>query len=397
MPQDNVITLYSPKSNKTIMVKGSADLKKAVSLGWLTKPPQAPDSSGHAGRGGFSGTMPPQAPKQEGAGAGFMEGLNPFHSAPVGTPSTGSGLKDTGMDMLNLREISDPKQSKAHAAGMMGGTIAGLMGPELIKGAGKAMKGTELGDKALSMAEKRMASVKAVQLVKQLRGNIKDARLAETLVQPIRSLLDRRFEPMHKALEKEAIAMPNAATQLLKRIVKNEPEMEKEVATLLNRTALDYREADKIVSHLKSIGHESPQIHSLAEVLDKEIDKVATKAGLGAERTKLKGWYKEMNDVAAAAHTSVTRSALRSLARKIPNVGRLIPEGGGKVGEAETKAANALMQRIQGDVRSDAIRQIGKISERAGKAYQRSMAGWRAIQAAFSNMGSESDSMRAGQ
>jgi coenzyme F420-reducing hydrogenase alpha subunit len=273
-------------------------------------------------------------------------------------------------------------------------------------------------------------------LVKRIGGNIKDARLADELVQPIRQLLDAKFEPLHKALEGETIQLSNVAKQTIKNVVRNEPEMAKEISDLYRETGqtiskgigssfehatktrlgkgvsevakrtqsmrdmlkdtryairqtLDYRSADKLVTRLRSLERESPQLGKLADEIEKGIDTVAKTLGKGAERAQLKQYYKEYRDVEKAAATSVTRSTLRALAKKLPKVGGLVDAGGGKVGSEEIEAANRLMRKIQGDMKSEAIRKIGQVSEMAGKAWQRIPPAYRALLSGFTESAPE--------
>jgi hypothetical protein len=396
------VKMWNKRGDKSFDVEPMAAAKWEAA-GWSRKKPPAKDSSGHAGRGGFSGTMPPaqQQKVQPGGGSdfdrGWAEGVNPFHGAPDSTPHIGSGAlgkaADIGADMLNLREISDPKQSKGHALGMMGGTITSLAGPELLKVGGRAMKG------GLTVAEKSKAAEKAVGLVKELRGSIKDANLSEQVVQRIRGALDAKYEPMHKALEKEIVPINTTAQRLLTRMETNLPKnVQKDVAHLFGRTALDYREAVSTVSKLREAQGQSPLIKAFVDIVDKELDGIASKAGLGTERAQLKTWYRQMNEIARSAHVSIERSAIRAMARSIPNIGKFVSPGEGRVGEQETKAAAKLLKEITGSAKREAIEKMGKATESAAKSYQKVQAMYRAMHSAFNNMGSNASELnRAGQ
>jgi hypothetical protein len=462
MPQD-AITMYNKDGTKQIQVQGSAAFKAAQAKGWskdkpINPTPQAAQPKPDQGQG-----KPGDNPLTNvGFGGGFARGINPFHTPadPANLPSFSNisqnkgqqpgmmdKVSDTVADSLNIREAA----GMMHAGnvkgglGMEAGTMASMFGSEALKLGGKAMKGVEpLANTALDMAGKREAAQKAFQLVKTIKGNIKDARIAETLVQPIRNVLNAKFEPMHKALENEAVQFTNKAKSLITAIARNNPEAAKEISELFRETGrtttsttaaadklrsvqkvgqgtitvpsgaqvagkmkriseagsatrdvtkdtryavrpnYDYRSADRMVSRLRSMQGEHPILGKLADEIDKGLDDVAKAKGLLQDRIQLKGWYKQLKDIEVAATTSVTHSALRQMAKAVPKLGKFVSSGEGKVGEEEVKAANDLMREIQGKVKNEAIAKIGQIAEKAGKTWQRVPPAYKAILSGFS-------------
>lgn len=327
------VTMYSSKSDKQIRVPASkAAIDEAKTKGWLTAPaPKSPVSgSGVAGQGGdkMGGSGGDWSEDKSSFGAAFMKGANPFHQTPDSVPSSGSTMKDMGMDMLNLRESMNMRNqgNQAGRYGMMAGTAASFAGPEIVRGVGKGLEAAGAAARAAKFAPRISEAAKqATNTAKSLRAGIGEARLSEEIIQPLRKALDSHFEPLHKALEQYSFPMSTKATQLIRRMSKADdiPAVRKLADELMQKSGFsqgiagfDYREADKLVSELRQLSgrqaaHWTPQVRALAEELDKGIDGVAKLAGQDKQRTALKAMYKEMMDVrntlAATAKTKAPR------------------------------------------------------------------------------------------
>jgi hypothetical protein len=355
------------------------------------------DTSGHAGRGGFSGTMPPKQDQQSqeyrpisSLVTGLGHGVNPTHGAPEGTPSSGGMGWDAGADMFNMREAkqlfeSGDKNKKMEGIGLSIGTGVGFGASEVLKGVGAGMKEAKLG-----AAAKRMIGEKAVDLVKSIRGTIKDSRLGEELVQRHRDVLNGMYKTFHAAQEKEIVPLSNAAQKMLLRMEQHLPKtLQKDVAHLFGRSALDYKEAFEEVSKLRHLEGQSSILGKFADELDKELDKVAAKNGLSTERGQLKGWYKRLNEISSAGAQSIEKSALRSALRSVSKVGKFVPAGEGRVGEHEVKQADALWKELTGKAKNDILTKIGKVTEFTAKKYKQTTLGYRALHSALNSMGPE--------
>lgn len=432
--------MFNKDGTKQIQVKGSAAFKAATSKGWMAKPQPRPTSPPQGGDGTQPGAAAAGAGQAQqdplgkvGMGEAFGRGVNPLHQPPSsGLPSFGD-WSDVPADMLNIRESAGMMKAGNIKGGlaMDAGTLTSLAGPELLKGVGKMMEGTKLGasTKGLGIA----AASRAKSLARQIGGSIKDARLSESLVTPITDQLNKMFEGLHTTLEHFDIPLSGRAKQLIIDIARNNPEASKEISDLYRETgrsvttgsqqgsskvvqatkklgkgvkevvrdtnatktantikdnryavrgSMAYRDADKLVTRLKSMAREHPALGKIAEEVDSAIDGIAKTAGKLDERMSLKKYWSEMKDVEAKAATSVQRSVLRGLLNKVTH--GAVSAGEGKVGESEIKQANDLMRRIQGKAKRDVLEKIGKVTQQAGKAWQAVPPTYRAILSAFS-------------
>jgi hypothetical protein len=397
--------------------------------------PSAPQGGagqgGDAGAGGGGGQQPDPLAKV-GMGEAFGRGVNPFHQPPSsGLPSFGD-WSDVPADMLNIRESAGMIKAGNLKGGlaMDAGTLASLAGPEIVKGIGKGLQGAKLLPKegGLGIA----AASRAKGLMRQIGGTIKDARLSETLVTPLHNHLNQMFEGLHKAMDGSKIPLSNRAKSLIIDVVRNNPDAAKELGELYRETGktittaaqqgsskvvqatrklgkgvkevvrdtnasktantlrdsryavrqmLEYRDADKLVTRLKSMAREHPALGKIAEEIDNAVDGVAKTMGKLDERTQLKGYWAELKDIESKAATGVQRSVLRAMLSKVSR--GAVSTGEGKISEDAIKQANDLMRRMQGKAKRDVIEQIGKVSEKAGKAWQAVPPAYRAIISGF--------------
>lgn len=362
MPEDKSISMTRNGVTKEV----SPELYKyALSKGWARKDqgvvtPQAkspvqrtPEQQQMAQPGG--GAVPTQGSAMARFGQGFGQGINPFHTPPdnMAVPGTMGTMGNAGADMLNMRETMNKSFSgdKAGALGMAAGTGAGLMGPELLKGVGKGMKALGLSSRAAEEIPRvSSAAKKAVGAQKELKGGIGEARLAERYVQPLREALDKKFETLHQAMAQQIIPLSTRAKQVVKRMASKAdiPAIQKLGEEMTQRSALDYREADKLVSELRGMKHTAshwfPQVMELSNAVESEIDKSAKSLGLDAIRNEYKADYKELMDVrnaiATTAKTKVSR--LRPIVDFFTGHSGVDPMGVSRVGarvghEAELK------------------------------------------------------------
>lgn len=439
-PTPNTITMWDKRGDQSIEITPDA-VDQATANGWFRqKPSPQPKQAAAPAKPAYDPIT------QTGFGRGVKKGLNPFHSAPEGLPSRGhdiipdkgmathlaGGAVDVAEDMFNIRETKEMwnKGNKSGAIGLGIGSTAALVGPELLKMGSKALKGSGILDKALSAAGKSEAIKRAMSTTGKTIG--KTRAIAEQLIQPIHEALNARFEPMHKALEKQIIPLSAEAQRLVKGIAELEPEMEKHVSGLIKetgetvskaigksaetakktklgggvtktvksgqkaidttkevkrmvRTALDYREADKLVSKLKSIAGGSDRVTRLAGEIDKEIDTIAKAAGLEKERSQLKGLWKEMHDVRNVAWESVKEKGLaRQLVKAISHqAGSVLGEGERQASKEAIELADKLFAKVTGEKAGALRKAVGKAGIAGSKVWRTLPPAWKAINSMF--------------
>jgi hypothetical protein len=331
MPDDRSITLYkNDREMKVTPAWYKANSKDAKMLnGWSTKkgnPPSSdapgPASLGSA-RGGFSGQMPP-ATNQPGAASralsGFGQGINPLNSPPAGTPSTGSKARDVGEDMLNLRDIGEKGKSGDIAGGVgeMAGTIAGLAGPELLKGGAMAFRGSA------SVASVARAGERAADLAKAMGRPIETATRAAELTQPILDSVSKQYNRLHALLDKEVLAHDPKILQQGKQMeAAAEPYIRKLGKDILQKTRsiggsqvlMEYGDAHGLHNQIQralskldayKIGQWEPTLKELDGLIEAGKAKVAQAKGLGTEWEKLGTLYRQTNELAQAIVTRMS-------------------------------------------------------------------------------------------
>lgn len=319
------ITVY--KGDRSIDIEPAA-WEEAKAKGWSKDKP-APQPQPQAQPQAQPPAQPQATPgaQKQGFMRSFGQGINPFHSAPAGTPDL-PGTKGEGGgwraidDLINSREIADKvKQGNyGDAAGMTAGTIASFAGPELVKAGGKALKGA--GEAVRGAREVPMlnnAAKRAVNFAKELRVTPDVARYVERFVEPLHAALDKKWEPVHQAMQGKIIPLNNSVMRTIRRLSTTEsPSLGKLAEELSGRTALDYREAEGLRRQLTEMaGKEAEQwapiLKDMAKEIDQLVQKEANTVGIGPLREELQGLYKQTRSLArAAASTAKTKQgALR--------------------------------------------------------------------------------------
>jgi hypothetical protein len=196
-------------------------------------------------------------------GGKFHQSGNPLdllHTPPPGLPSFGSTLENAFADTLNIREGAGLYRAGNKSAGMAMnvGSVLGLFGPDFIRGVGSGMKGGEL-----TSAGKRQAAEAAASLAKKIRGSIADARVGETLVQPIREALETRFSKLHGALEGKYVQFDQQAKGLIQQIVRYNPDLTKHISDLFRETGRSITtaatESEKVRTASRAAGKVVPE------------------------------------------------------------------------------------------------------------------------------------------
>lgn len=320
-------------------------------------------------------------------GSGLMSGLNPFHSAPPSTPSTGSIFKDLPLDMLNLREIYGKSRGGdlPGAIGMGMGTATGFIGPEAVRMGGKGLH--EAGAVARAAEESKylpQAFRQAKQTTKTLGGSLEKVKSGEALVQPIRAEIEKQLEPIHKQLSKQAVPITNQMKQVIKLVAEKEPQYKKLVSDLTERSALKYKEAFRKMQQLEEIisrGAEgiehAPNLAEFHKMLEQQVMDLAKVHGVDAQIKQLRGYWQEMNSLRdMAAGTAQKAGMLQQLISKIkPGAGALMGEGLPKV----TPAAKAGASELAGKVGAEMPKGAGGARMAAGTGIQAGARGTQAL------------------
>lgn len=190
MPDDKPVTLYS-RSGKP-QPFASDMVNSAIAAGWSYTPPTAKPAPagqqpplGHAGRGGFSGVMPPTAPKAGGSELGSFMGQ-------VGQNIRGSLDPKSLIDML--RSVSAPglaEQAYRHFKDPRGQPSMFPAAESTVSGYGRGLWHTSTPGIATDIVQKRdMAPTIANAALMMAGGMAKPEALAGT-VDPLARSLDR--------------------------------------------------------------------------------------------------------------------------------------------------------------------------------------------------------------
>jgi hypothetical protein len=336
MADAGTVTLFK-EGRQQDFANDPALLRAAGQKGWLPKQGGQPSGGASPQKGGLPSSSP-----AGNFGSGFAQGANPFHMPPQGTPPIGGGgkIENAAANMLNIPEIIQrfKQHDSSGAAGMIAGTGAGAA----MQVGGKALKGMGLGMRAAEdVTRASRAAKEGAGLSRELKVTPEASRFAERYIQPLREAIDEKMEPIHKALDGKAFAIPAPMQRMIRKMAKSEVPAVSKIAEELNgRTALDYQEAKGLFDHMGSIIHDEasknwkPEIKAMQKMLDDEIDGIASKYGMSAPRKKLLQQYGRMkaimNTVASGASTS--ESKVRPIADAISGVGPEANVGGVRVG-----------------------------------------------------------------
>lgn len=365
MADDRTITLYKEGREQKVTpawFKANKDNTKMLN-GWSTAKnsnPPTPNGAGH------ELTAAP-TPKPDGAvkrfGTGFAEGINPLHSGPEGMKSSGNKALDVGQDMLNLREIGAKGGAgdKAGGMGMMAGTIAGLAGPELVKGGLKTIKGLS------AVASVAKAGERASELQKELKGSIKTARVAADYTQPIVEAVSKQFDRLHAILDKNTLPHDPKIVQMGKQLeAAAEPAIRKLGQDIAQKTRalsggaqvlMEYGQAHglhkqvvRMLSRLDAykIGQWEPTLRELDGMIETGKETVAKAAGLDKEWNKLGQLWSQANDLSKAIATRMDGPASGMVGKALEKVGfrEGLPSGAEKAGKELAKKAGVSARSL---------------------------------------------------